>query len=100
MPSTNHHDDWEKQYWASQPEPKPGTREHLEKYGGPSLPHVIGFIVVIILFGFVIFAFKHVLNLPTVYESYLSGYCVKVEDPASQYSCENLPTKYYHVWVE
>lgn len=28
-------DEWHSQYWAGQPEPRPGTREHLEKYGGP-----------------------------------------------------------------
>ena len=27
-------DDYDRIYWASQPEPRIGTRAHLEKYGG------------------------------------------------------------------
>lgn len=40
-------------------------------------------------------------TLPTVYESWKTQHCVKVDDPlGGNYDCVNLPEKYNHVWVE
>lgn len=41
-------DEWEIEYWAGQPEPRPGTRAHLEKYGGPGWQHVLAIIVAVV----------------------------------------------------
>lgn len=95
-PKLDHHDDWEHGYWQGQPEPKPGTRAHLEKYGG----HFIGALVVIAAFIGLGFAIAHSLSLPVVYESYSTGQCVRVIDPAGVYSCENMPTKFHHEWTK
>lgn len=46
----------------------------------------------------VVWAVYNALMLPTVYESYSTGYCVRVDDPRGVYSCENMPTKFHHVW--
>ena len=52
-------------------------------------------------------AYKVLLDYPTVYFSYKTKQCVDVQDwkdnpigirPA--YSCENLPKKFNHEWVE
>ena len=40
---------------------------------------------------------ENFLSLPTVYESYSRQECVSVE-PAG--SCDKLPAKFHHVWVE
>lgn len=40
-----------------------------------------------------------VLSLPVVYESYSTGACVRVDDPAGEYSCEKMPPRYAHEWV-
>jgi len=47
-------------------------------------------------------ALNSVLSIPDVMVSYSTDQCVKVinyvED--DKYSCENLPTKFNHIWVE
>lgn len=42
------------------------------------------------------------LDMPDVWYSYSSGECVKVLNYAEDdnYSCENLPRKFNHVWVK
>lgn len=42
------------------------------------------------------------LTIPEVQMSYSTGECVKVinYDEDTKYSCENLPSKYHHVWVQ
>lgn len=40
------------------------------------------------------------LALPTVYQSWSTQECVKVDDPDGKYNCQNLPTKYNHEWVK
>jgi len=61
----------------------------------------IGAAVFLLVFGFT-YAMLSAVELPDVWFSYSTGECVKVlnyvED--DQYSCENLPEKFYHVWVE
>ena len=41
-------------------------------------------------------------ELPDVWFSYKTQDCVQVVNyvEGQNYSCENLPPKYYHVWVE
>lgn len=41
------------------------------------------------------------LDMPTVYESWSSRECVRVEAAdGSPMSCDALPSKFHHVWVE
>lgn len=42
------------------------------------------------------------LDRPEVHKSYSTGKCVKVINykKNDNYSCENLPSRYSHVWVE
>lgn len=48
----------------------------------------------------------YALSLPTVNESYKDRVCVSVENypgivfNQEVYSCENMPEKFYHNWVE
>ena len=58
-------------------------------------------------FGAVLFAgADYALSIPTVKMSYTTDSCVEVENYPStlfgttNYSCENLPTKFNHVWVQ
>jgi len=41
------------------------------------------------------------LDMPTVYESWSSRECVRVEAAdGSPMSCDDIPSKFHHVWVE
>ena len=58
-------------------------------------------------FGAVLFAgADYALSIPTVKMSYTTDACVEVENYPStlfgttEYSCENMPTKYNHTWVQ
>ena len=57
------------------------------------------FFAVIVFFGMLGILYL-AASTPTVYESYATGECVKVEDPTNRYSCENLPPKYNQRWVQ
>jgi hypothetical protein len=48
------------------------------------------------------YALNFAVTLPDVMFSYSSDECVKVINYAegNKYSCENLPTKFNHIWVE
>jgi len=56
--------------------------------------------------GLLTFGFAYALissaALPDVWYSYSTGECVKVLNyiESDEYSCENLPNKFHHVWVE
>lgn len=39
-------------------------------------------------------------DTPVVYKSWRSQECVRVDDPAKEHDCGNLPDKYDLVWVE
>ena len=39
-------------------------------------------------------------DMPLVYKSWSTQECVKVEDPAGKYSCDNLPGRYELVWAK
>jgi hypothetical protein len=58
-------------------------------------------------FGVGLFAFAdYAMSIPTVKMSYTTDSCVEVENHPStlfgttEYSCEDLPTKFNHVWVQ
>ena len=58
-------------------------------------------------FGFGIFTMlDYALSIPSVKMSYASNNCVEVLNYPSamfgttNYSCENMPTKFNHVWVQ
>lgn len=48
------------------------------------------------------FAFSNSASLPDVHVSYSTDECVKVinYDKNDSYSCENMPSKFNHVWVQ
>jgi len=45
---------------------------------------------------------NYIGDIPEVQTSYSTGDCVKVVNykKGGTYSCENMPTKYNHVWVQ
>lgn len=58
-------------------------------------------------FGVAVFAFAdYGMSIPSVKMSYATNTCVEVENYPStlfgttNYSCENMPTKFNHVWVQ
>lgn len=52
--------------------------------------------------GMLCYSFLTALSLPDVWFSYSTGDCVKVLNyvEGDNYSCENLPSRFYHVWVD
>jgi len=51
--------------------------------------------------GGLVMAIDNAAALPDVHFSYSTQDCVKVVNyKDDNFSCENLPGKYYHVWVE
>jgi len=47
------------------------------------------------------FAVTSVFTLPDVHVSYSTGDCVKVVNYTDeQFSCENMPSKFNHVWAQ
>jgi len=53
-----------------------------------------------IIFGFMSYAVNTAIHLPDVHFSYSTQDCVKVVNYGTDYTCENLPKRFYHVWVE
>jgi hypothetical protein len=60
-----------------------------------------GFGFAILASGFV-YLWLEALSMPDVWFSYSTDECVKVinYDKDDQFSCENLPTKFNHVWIK
>ncbi len=52
-----------------------------------------------ILFGV---ALNYAFNIPEVHISHSTGECVKVLNfsASDKFTCENLPSRYNHVWVK
>lgn len=48
------------------------------------------------------YAMTNAVSLPDVYFSHATGDCVEVVNykEGHNYTCENLPTRFYHKWVE
>lgn len=63
---------------------------------------VLAVLCAFVIVGMLVFAFDVGASLPDVWFSYSTNECVKVINyvEGQNYSCENLPTKFYHVWVE
>lgn len=56
---------------------------------------------VAILVGGVLWALWDYTGLPTVYKSYQTQECVRVEQmDGTPGDCSNLPDRYHHVWVQ
>jgi len=46
-------------------------------------------------------SFLNMLEMPDVHFSYSSGECVRVLNYTDEvFTCENLPERFHHVWVE
>ena len=67
----------------------------------------LGYTVGSILFIVVAFLMMdYAFSIPNVIESYSTGECVTVENypgivfNQEMYSCENMPSKFYHVYVK
>ena len=74
-----------------------GTLTRLRDLGPLIAP--LGFIALLV--GGVLWAFWDATGLPTVYQSYMTQECVRVEFiDGSPGDCSNLPDRYHHVWVE
>jgi len=60
-----------------------------------------GLAIGLLTFGFT-YAMLTAAGLPDVWFSYETQECVKVlnYEKEDNYSCENMPPRYYHVWVE
>jgi len=57
--------------------------------------------VAIAVFGVLFFALNYALSIPDVYVSHSTGECVKVVNYTDEvFSCENLPSKFNHVWAK
>jgi len=52
--------------------------------------------------GLLAYLFLDSMSLPDVWFSYSTDECVKVINyvEGDNYSCENMPSKFNHVWVE
>lgn len=61
----------------------------------------VGLAIGLLAFGFT-YAMLSAAGLPDVHFSYSTDECVKVLNyvEGDNYSCENLPSKFNHVWVE
>lgn len=59
-------------------------------------------IVCAVIGGIAMAMIFNLTSMPDVHMSYSSGECVNVinYDDRFDYTCENLPDKYNHVWVE
>lgn len=60
-------------------------------------------IAAVLFFGLLfVGSLMYSINLPEVQTSHSTGECVKVINyvESDEYTCENLPEKYHHVWVK
>ena len=55
-----------------------------------------------LLLGAFFWALNHTMSMPDVHFSYATNECVEVVNykEGDQYTCENYPAKFNHVWVE
>ena len=61
---------------------------------------ITGLVTVAALSGSVMALALFAVTTPDVYVSYSTNECVKVDNYGTDYSCENLPSRYNHVWVQ
>ena len=68
--------------------------------------YAAGALATLVIVGGLFLSMDYALSLPTVVESYNSGHCEEVFNypgilfNQETYSCENMPSKFYHVWAE
>lgn len=58
---------------------------------------VLVVVLVPVLFSVIL---NKVTSMPVVHFSYESDECVEVRSPDKNHSCDNLPSRYHHVWVQ
>ena len=57
--------------------------------------------IVVSVSALMAYAVTSVFTLPDVHVSYSTGDCVKVVNYTDeQFSCENMPSKFNHVWAQ
>ena len=68
---------------------------------------VLGYISgILVVFVVAFLMMDYAFSIPNVLESYSTGECVEVENypgivfNQEMYSCENMPSKFYHVYVK
>lgn len=66
------------------------------------MKHIFSIVAVSTLGAAGLFSLNSALMLPDVHTSYSTKECVRVVnyDAFDSFSCNNLPTKYHHVWVK
>ena len=59
-------------------------------------------VIAVMILGGGIVLLDYAMSIPDVHFSYSSNECVKVINYAEgdNYSCENMPSKFNHVWVQ
>jgi len=68
-----------------------------------TLGYISGVLVVLVI---AFLMMDYAFSIPNVLESYSTGECVEVENypgivfNQEMYSCENMPSKFYHVYVK
>ena len=68
-----------------------------------TLGYISGILAVLVI---AFLMMDYAFSLPNVLESYSTGECVEVENypgivfNQEMYSCENMPSKFYHVYVK
>lgn len=67
--------------------------------------HMLGYWLKSITMGSIVMAIIIALLFawsytPVVYKNYLTGECVRVDSRDSKHTCQNLPERYTHVWVD
>ena len=68
--------------------------------------YAAGALATLVIVGGTFLSMDYALSLPTVVESYDTQVCVEVQNypgilfNQETYSCENMPSKFYHVWAE
>ena len=67
----------------------------------------LGYLVGVVVFlGVAFLMMDYAFSIPTVYESYSTGECEHVDSypgvvfNQEDYSCENMPSKFYHQYVK
>ena len=63
--------------------------------------YFLKFVFAISMVLFIVAGLSYAGSIPDVHVSYSTGECVRVINYAdTDYSCENQPQKYNHVWVQ
>ena len=68
--------------------------------------YAAGALATLVIVGGTFLSMDYALSLPTVVESYDTQVCVEVQNypgilfNQETYSCENMPSKFYHVWAD